>query len=124
MSVRRRCGAAVRSNADPSHGRCLLPHCQGGELPLFSNRAPTGPAGGMAIGEIPAGRSVRGRRDSLVRWATVLPVAGMLVLAASAQLLHGLNADLSWLLTVTERMLLGQRLYVDIYELNPPMSAL
>lgn len=78
----------------------------------------------MAIGEIPAGRSVRGRRDSLVRWATVLPVAGMLVLAASAQLLHGLNADLSWLLTVTERMLLGQRLYVDIYELNPPMSAL
>lgn len=40
------------------------------------------------------------------------------------QLASGLNADVAWLLTVGERMLDGQRLYTDILELNPPMSAL
>jgi hypothetical protein len=35
-----------------------------------------------------------------------------------------LTADVSWLMTVAERMLAGQPLYVDILELNPPMCAL
>ncbi|MHA6297816.1 hypothetical protein [Devosia sp. CAU 1758] len=41
-----------------------------------------------------------------------------------AQVSSGLNPDVSWLLTVGERMLDGQQLYTDIHELNPPMSAL
>ncbi len=32
------------------------------------------------------------------------------------------NVDVSWWLTVSERMLDGQRLYVDIFETNPPMA--
>lgn len=40
------------------------------------------------------------------------------------QLSSGLNPDVSWLLTVGERMLDGHQLYADIHELNPPMSAL
>src|SRR5436305_9432219 len=35
-----------------------------------------------------------------------------------------LNTDVSWLLTIGERMLDGQRLYVDIVEINPPMAVL
>jgi hypothetical protein len=35
-----------------------------------------------------------------------------------------LNTDVSWLLTVGERVLDGQRLYVDIIEINPPMAVL
>ena len=33
------------------------------------------------------------------------------------------NVDVSWWLTICERMLDGQRLYVDILETNPPMAA-
>jgi hypothetical protein len=33
------------------------------------------------------------------------------------------NVDVSWWLTVSERMLDGQRLYVDILETNPPMAS-
>jgi hypothetical protein len=33
-----------------------------------------------------------------------------------------LNTDVSWLLTIGERVLDGQRLYVDIVEINPPMA--
>jgi hypothetical protein len=35
-----------------------------------------------------------------------------------------LNTDVSWLLTVGERVLDGERLYVDIVEINPPMAVL
>jgi hypothetical protein len=35
-----------------------------------------------------------------------------------------LNTDVSWLLTIGERVLDGQRLYVDIVEINPPMAVL
>lgn len=33
-----------------------------------------------------------------------------------------IDADVSWLITVSERILGGQRLYVDIFEVNPPAS--
>jgi hypothetical protein len=33
-----------------------------------------------------------------------------------------IDADVSWLITVSERMLSGDRLYVDILEVNPPAS--
>lgn len=59
-----------------------------------------------------------------MQFAGRLAAAGMIVFAFVSQMMGGLNPDASWLLTVGERMLAGQQLYVDIYELNPPMSAL
>lgn len=48
------------------------------------------------------------------------------VLAAIALALQFLvvpiDADVSWLITVSERLLAGQRLYVDVFEVNPPAS--
>ena len=38
------------------------------------------------------------------------------------QSLIGLDTDVSWLITVGEKMLDGQRLYIDIFEVNPPAS--
>ena len=61
------------------------------------------------------------QRASIPRFAPA--VVGALILAAAALQLHWPPpSDASWLLTVCERMLAGQRLYVDIAELNPPMS--
>jgi len=34
------------------------------------------------------------------------------------------NTDVSWLLTVGERVLDGRRLYIDVVETNPPMAVL
>jgi hypothetical protein len=62
-------------------------------------------------------------RGSLIVGRVGLAVAG---LAASSILMHAtapLTGDVSWLITVCERLLAGQRLYADIFELNPPMSA-
>lgn len=57
-----------------------------------------------------------------------LPFWGSMVLlfAAAVVLRHLLaaNTDVSWLLTVGERVLDGQRLYVDVFETNPPMAVL
>lgn len=53
--------------------------------------------------------------------APVLVVA-CLVAAAAIHLSWPPPSDVSWLLTVCDRMLDGQRLYEDIAETNPPMS--
>ena len=49
---------------------------------------------------------------------------GLAALAAIAIqcLLVPIDADVSWLLTVCDRVLSGDRLYVDIIEVNPPAS--
>lgn len=60
------------------------------------------------------------RRDDLLRkW---LPLA--LILGAAVALRHFLvaNTDVSWQITLCEKILDGQRLYVDLIELNPPAS--
>jgi hypothetical protein len=59
-------------------------------------------------------------RASIV-WASII-----LLFAAAIVLRHLLasNTDVSWLLTVGERILDGQRLYVDVIETNPPMAVL
>jgi hypothetical protein len=51
-------------------------------------------------------------------------LAAVAVLAAAALLRQVIpfNVDVSWWLIVSERMLDGQRLYVDILETNPPMA--
>ena len=58
---------------------------------------------------------------ALPSWASII------VLFAAAIILRHLlasNTDVSWLLTVGERILDGQRLYVDVIETNPPMAVL
>ena len=51
-------------------------------------------------------------------------VALVVIAVFVMQMSQPLTADVSWLITEAERMLSGQRLYVDILELNPPMCAL
>jgi hypothetical protein len=56
------------------------------------------------------------------RWqalALVIFLAG-----AAMALLRRTDVDVAWLLTLGEKMLAGQRPYVDIFEANPPMSIL
>ena len=53
------------------------------------------------------------------------PIAALLAAAlaiAIQSLWIPIDADVSWLITVSERMLSGDRLYIDIFELNPPAS--
>lgn len=45
----------------------------------------------------------------------------VLVLACAAILLARLNHDIAWFLVATRRLLAGDRLYVDIFEVNPPL---
>jgi hypothetical protein len=48
----------------------------------------------------------------------------IIALAAIAQIHWGTIADVSWLITVGERVLDGQKSYVDFIEVNPPASIL
>src|SRR5258708_14151050 len=51
-----------------------------------------------------------------------LAVAAVFVAAVLLRQVLPLNVDVSWYLIVSERMLDGQRLFVDILETNPPMA--
>lgn len=53
------------------------------------------------------------------RW---IIVAAVLVVALLIQIPIVLNADLAWLLTASEKILNGQKLGVDVFESNPPLS--
>jgi hypothetical protein len=56
---------------------------------------------------------------------TVSPLHAVVVVFMAAIMLRGVlpfNVDVSWWLIVCERILEGQRLYVDILETNPPMA--
>ncbi len=56
----------------------------------------------------------------------VAALLGLAIVALTAiqQATLGINPDTSWLITVSERVLAGDRLYVDVFELNPPASVL
>jgi hypothetical protein len=56
-------------------------------------------------------------RLSLPRW---LPLLLVVVLAIVMR--HALNTDVSWGLTMADKVLDGERLYVDIIEVNPPAT--
>jgi len=56
-----------------------------------------------------------------LRTATVAAVAAIVAVAVQA-LWIPIDADVSWLITVSEKVLSGDRLYVDIIEVNPPAS--
>jgi hypothetical protein len=67
------------------------------------------------------------RRQALpaaLRFAPWLALAALFVTALALRHLLAANTDVSWLLTVAERVLDGQRLYVDVIETNPPMAVL
>jgi hypothetical protein len=58
---------------------------------------------------------------------TVTPLHAVVAVFMAAIMLRGVlpfNVDVSWWLIICERMLDGQRLYVDILETNPPMAGL
>src|SRR5689334_10833597 len=63
--------------------------------------------------------SAHSRTQPVAPW---LAVAGVLLAACWIQHALPLNVDVSWWLLVSERVLDGQRLYVDILETNPPMA--
>jgi hypothetical protein len=80
----------------------------------------------MAI-DIDAAAGLTERRHSAAMTRRLIPwLALAALLAAAIALRQGLaaNTDVSWLLTVAERVLDGQRLYVDVIETNPPMAVL
>ena len=56
-------------------------------------------------------------------WQDRWPPEVLLVLAAAAALaiLSPLNADSAWYLVGTRRLLHGERLYVDLFDVNPPL---
>jgi hypothetical protein len=62
----------------------------------------------------------------VARRTDVRPALAVLAAAAVAILVQSLwipvDADVSWLITLCERMLSGDRLYIDILEVNPPAS--
>jgi hypothetical protein len=62
-------------------------------------------------------------REKRLLWPWVL-IALVFVLAILLRQMVPLNTDVSWLLTVGERVLDGERLYLDIVEINPPMAML
>lgn len=72
-----------------------------------------------------------GLPDRTGRRAPALPIvltwlafAALFVVALALRHLVAANTDVSWLITVAERVLDGQRLYVDVIETNPPMAVL
>lgn len=65
----------------------------------------------------------------LTRWAgtadvVTIPGALLVLVAAFALVFRSANPDVTWLLSVGERWLAGERLYVDLIEVNPPASVL
>jgi len=73
-----------------------------------------------AMMQAPQARAADGTRP-LLGWLILA-----LLFAAAILLRHVLaaNTDVSWLLTAGERVLAGERLYVDVIETNPPMAVL
>jgi len=53
-----------------------------------------------------------------------LALAALLVIAITFRPFLPANTDVGWLLTVAERVLDGQRLYIDVIETNPAMAVL
>ena len=53
-----------------------------------------------------------------------LALAALLAIAITLRYFLPANTDVGWYLTVAERVLDGQRLYIDVIETNPPMAVL
>src|SRR3954454_18199857 len=64
---------------------------------------------------VPRNRPTRGP-------ALLIGLGAALIAALIQSLFLTVDCDVSWLITVNEKMLAGQRLYADIVEVNPPAS--
>src|SRR5207249_12220136 len=80
------------------------------------------PALPRAVHSFPTRRSSDLRRLPRFRPALVIGFAAAVITALVQSFLVPIDCDVSWLITVNEKMLAGQRLYVDIIEVNPPAS--
>jgi hypothetical protein len=67
----------------------------------------------------PDAHAASGRTERL--WPLVLSMA-VLAIAVPWQMHWGVNGDTSWNITISERLLAGDRLYVDVIETNPPFT--
>lgn len=79
----------------------------------------------MSVANETGGWGRWGSRDfaaSLHPGRNVLAIAALTVLSIACQVRWGTIPDTSWLITVCERILSGERLYTQIYETNPPFS--
>jgi len=56
---------------------------------------------------------------AMPRW---LPMIAIIVVAVALRKFLLANVDVSWFITIAEKWLDGQRLYVDIVDVNPPVS--
>jgi hypothetical protein len=72
----------------------------------------------------PAVAAPSGRRGRAIAVAGRLIPAGAALAALATGLLRPTNTDVSWLLTVNDRILAGATPYKDIIEVNPPASIL
>lgn len=75
-----------------------------------------------AAGAIHLGSGKRSVRGHIV--PSLLVSLAIVAAAIAQQTTLGLNPDTSWLIVVSERMLGGDQLYRDVFELNPPASVL
>jgi hypothetical protein len=62
------------------------------------------------------------RRGLHVRPMLAVGLAAAAVAALVQSFLMFVDCDVSWLITVNEKLLAGQRIYVDVIEVNPPAS--
>jgi hypothetical protein len=68
---------------------------------------------------LPGRAGDRGAAKNVTSW---LAAAAAFAAAVLLRSMLPFNVDVSWWITVSERLLDGQRLYVDILETNPPMA--
>ena len=73
---------------------------------------------------IEAGPPLAHRPTTAFALRSLISLAMLFATAIVLRHLLAANTDVSWLLTVGERVLDGQRLYVDVLETNPPMAVL
>src|SRR5690348_6521716 len=67
--------------------------------------------------------ALRTQARAMPRHASTLAVLAIAAVGVMIQCLWmPIDSDISWLITVSERILGGDRLYVDIIEVNPPAS--
>src|SRR6202035_1663881 len=72
-----------------------------------------------AVSSPPSSRADDRETLSSLSW---LSIAALFAAAMLLRQVIPVNLDVSWLLVAGERVLEGQKLYVDIVEINPPMA--
>jgi len=66
----------------------------------------------------------RSMQDASKAWPWAALTLALFVTGAVMACLRHTDVDVAWLLTLGEKLLAGQRPYIDMIETNPPMSIL